>query len=247
MTEAANSQDRSAPRGKPIVGRRALDNLSFEQRTTGEAAKARSRLVRRLRLILPVSGVVLVAALLFNTRSNEAPDAFLDDFKDLSASPEELRVANPRFDGIDDKGDPFEITAASAKQRPDSPDYVELALPRATQGAQDRTTVVTAQKGLYDRDKNVLALSDGVELEHEFADETYLLKLPAATVLIDDAKVESNGAVGGKGSDGAELAADHMTAYRADSRVVFEGNVRMRIYPKAAKKLDDKEATQTTQ
>lgn len=241
MTEAASSQDQEGARGKPIVGRRALDSLSFEQRTTGEAAKARSRLVRRMRLILPASGVVLVAVLLFNTRSNENPDAFLDDFKDFNASPEELRVASPRFDGIDDKGDPFEITAASAKQRPESPDFIELENPSARQGANDRTTVVVAQKGLYDRDKNVLDLSDGVELEHEFADEKYLLKLPAATVSIDEAKVESNGAVSGEGSDGANLEADHMTAYRTDSRVVFEGNVRMRIYPKSAKKLNDDE------
>lgn len=235
MTAATTSQNESPQRGRPVAGRRALDNLNFSTRTTGEAAAARSKMVRRLRIALPALAIVLIGVFLMKMRSNDVEQAFLDDFKDLSAATDDLRMANPRFDGVDDNGTPFEITAATAKQAPDSRDLVELDKPRAVQGADDKKTVVTAGSGLYRSDENILELKDGVELEHKFGDETYKLKSPAATVSIDDETVVSDAGMEGEGTDGATLKADKMRAYHADKRVVFEGNVSMRIYPKTAK------------
>ena len=79
--------------------RRVLDSLPSQARTTGDKAAARSRLVRRLRIALPILAIVLVGAFLFNTNSNDVDDAFLDDFKDIDASAEELSMASPRFAG----------------------------------------------------------------------------------------------------------------------------------------------------
>lgn len=224
--------------GRPGPGRRRLDSLPTRARTTGEAAAARSRVVRRLRVALPVIAVVLVAAFIFNTRSNNVDPAFLKDFEDLSVSTEDLRVARPRFAGVDEKGKPFEITADSAKQRPGESDIVELEMPRAVQGDAQNQTVVTAEKGLYRSEMKILELEDGVMLEHEIGADNYVLRSPNATVSIKDEVVIGNAGVVGEGSDGGALKAERMTAYRAEGRVVFEGDVSMRIYPKSARNAD---------
>ncbi len=212
--------------------RRVLESLPSRARTTGDQAAARSRMVKRLRLALPILALVLIAAFLFNTSSNEVDDAFLKDFEDMTATAEELRMANPRFAGVDNKGKPFEITASSATQNTSVKDVVTLERPRAVQGENNGSTVVTADKGIYRSDVNILELEDGVTLQHEVGADTYLFRSPSATVSIKEELVTSNAGVGGEGADGSTLQADQMKAYNSEGRVVFEGNVRMRIYPK---------------
>ena len=237
MSAAVTNHDegRSA-RGQPIKGRRVLDSLPMRSRTTGEQALARSRLIKRLRLILPALGLLLVAIFFFNTQSNKPDDAFLKDFEDISADAGEKRMANPRFAGVDDKGKPFEITAESAMQTSEDRNFVELELPRAVQGDGDASTVVTADKGLYQSEANLLELTDNVTLSHDIGADTYVLRAPAATISIKDEVVTSNNGVDGESSDGSALRADSMKSYNAEGRVVFEGNVRMRIYPKSDQK-----------
>ena len=55
-----------------------LSSLPSRARTTNDKAAARSRMVKRLRIALPVLALVLVAAFLFNTTRQQADDAFLD-------------------------------------------------------------------------------------------------------------------------------------------------------------------------
>ncbi|WP_411819835.1 LPS export ABC transporter periplasmic protein LptC [Hyphococcus formosus] len=232
MNSTANHQNHASDPPKADPQRRVLDSLPMEARTTGDQAAARSRLVRRLRVILPITALVLVAAFFFNTQSNTVDDAFLEDFKDISASAEELRMASPKFVGTDGSGKPFEISADTALQHTSEKDTIELEKPRAVQGENSETTVVTAEKGVYRTETKVLELRDSVTLEHEVGDEIYIFRTPAATVSIDDEIVTSDTGIGGSGPDGRALKADKMKAYNSEGRVVFEGNVHMRIYPK---------------
>lgn len=231
MSDASSQQSDTPERGKSVRGDRALDSLVFRSRTTGKEAAARSRLVRRLRIILPIAAVLMVVLFIINTQSNSVDQAYLEDFKTIAESTEDLRMANPRFAGIDDEGKPFEITADAASQNPSLKDVIELQNPRAVQGQDETASVVTATNGLYRSDTNILELKDDVTLEHELGRAIYVLKSPTATVLIKDQVVTSDTGVGAVGPDGAALKADKMTAYRSDGRVIFEGNVSMRIYP----------------
>lgn len=231
MADQPSSAADRPQRGRSVRGARALESLEFGSRTTGKQAAARSRLVRRLRIALPVVAVVLIAAFFLNTRSNSVDQAFLKDFETLNASTEELHMANPRFAGVDDDGKPFEITARSAKQAPNARDIVELEDPRAVQGGDDDASVVTAKRGVYSSERNILELQNDVTLRHRFGAETYVLRSPAATVLIKDEIVSSDAGVGAEGAKGEAIAADRMTAYRGENKVVFEGNVSMRIFP----------------
>lgn len=219
--------------------RSALDSLTIRHRLTGEQAAARSVIVRRLRIALPIIALLLIGALVINTRSTDGDDAFLDDFANLDTAPEELKMANPRFAGVDDKGYPYEITADAALQAPGKQELVELVKPRAVTKGANEETLVHAEKGVYQSDANVLTLSDGVTLEHEIGGDKYQLRTNEATVSIDDETVHAHSAVEGEGAAGT-LRADSMRAYNNEGRVVFEGNVSMRIYPDKAKQAQAK-------
>ncbi|MEO1252940.1 MAG: LPS export ABC transporter periplasmic protein LptC [Pseudomonadota bacterium] len=235
MSETADDIAATPPpeRGRSVKGDEALNSLEFGSRTTGAAAAARSRLVRRLRIALPILAVALVALFIINTRSNSVDQAFLDDFKSIAASTEELRMANPTFAGVDAKGRPYQITAVAASQDPGARDIVELESPRAIQGGDDASSLVTAATGVYRTEDNILELVDDVTFEHLLGADRYELRAPKATVLIEDQVVVSDDGVDASGPDGGALSAERMTAYRGDGRVVFEGNVSMRIYPKS--------------
>jgi lipopolysaccharide export system protein LptC len=230
LNPAATSGD--VPAALARTNRGALESLTIRRRTTGEQAAARATLMRRLRIALPVLALLLVAAFFLNTRKGAGDDAFLDDFADLNATTQNLRSAKPQFSGVDAKGNPYEITADSASQKPESKEIVELDQPRAVTVGGDQQSVVEAESGIFNTDNKRLLLQDGVTFEHAIGRDNYVLKTSAATVSIDDQTVESDQGVTGAGPGGATLKADRMQADNRDGGVVFEGSVSMRLYPK---------------
>ncbi len=234
MTVAYSGPESGPPRQKRHG---VLDSLPTRQRTTGEKAAARSVLVRRLRVILPLLAMVLVGALLVNTRPDVSDDAFLEDFANLEAKPEELRSTNPRFAGVDDKGFPYEITAETALKAPGELNVAELIKPRALTNGEKDSTTVSADRGFFQIDSKVLELNNGVILEHKIGGETYELRTDTAVITIADETIHTTGAVEGGGAAGT-LRADSMRAVNSEGRLIFEGNVSMRIYPEKAKAIE---------
>ncbi|MBI1393238.1 MAG: LPS export ABC transporter periplasmic protein LptC [Alphaproteobacteria bacterium] len=209
-----------------------LDNLPSAPRLTGKEAAAHSANVRRLRIALPTIGAVLVGVFLANTRGEGPADVFLDQFKDLEAATEELRMARPHFSGVDADGRPFDITADAATQAAGDSKRIGLEGPRAVSGANgDDRSILSAIRGEFDSNSKTLVLTEDVTFERRVGADDYVMKTPSATFLIDEDKVTSDAGVRGQGPRGATLEADKMTANNEDKRVVFEGNVKVRIYP----------------
>ena len=230
-TSTADRADADAAAGNTANKRRTLDSLPTGRRLTGEEAAARTAMVRRLRLILPGVALALIAAFFLTTRTEGVDDAFLEDFKDVQATPENLRMANPHITGVDASGNPFDITAAEATSTPDRKDYVSLTAPTAVTRDGEETTTASADNGLFSQEENLLELENNVTLDHRIGAETYRFVTPAATVAIDDQRVTTTAGVDGVGPNGETLRADRMNANNRDGRVIFEGNVSMRIYP----------------
>jgi len=221
-----------AQEGAGRAGRKGrLDNLPSAPRLTGEQAAAHSALVRRLRVILPLFGAVLIVVFFANARRDAADNVFLDEFKDIDTAAEELRMAEPRFSGVDAEGVPYDITADAAIQAPGGDKQVRLERPRAVSGDTAKRSIITADKGAFSSETNILELQDDVRFEHQLGEDNYVLRAPAATFSIDEETVTSKAGVAGEGPRGATLEADTMFADNKAGRVVFEGNVRMRIYP----------------
>ncbi len=229
----AMTDEAAITEGRPLRAdaRPRLEALPSRQRITGEQAAARSRMVRRLRVALPALALILVGGLFLNTRNVKPDEAFLEDFKDMTASPEEYQMARPSFAGVDSKGKPYEIKADQASQSAGSKEVVELVMPRAITRGPNEETEVTANRGVFRTDTSRLDLEDEVTLRHRIGGEVYVLKTPAATVSMNDETVQSNAGIEGS-SEAGSLRADRMRAYNAEGRMVLEGNVRMRIYPR---------------
>jgi len=242
----------SAPAGA-AAGQRAsgrtnrgtLDSLSIRRRTTGEDAAARAQFMRRMRIALPILALILIATFFLNTRETGVDDAFLNDFADLEATPQSLKTANPHFTGVDARGHPYEITAEAALQKPDGGKVVDLQSPRAVTNAANQKSVVAAKTGVFDVDAKRLDLKEGVTFEHKVGATNYVLRTPEATYTIDDRTVISEAGVDGEGSDGELLTADRMNASDREGKLVFEGNVRMRIFPRRTEEPQSDEAPQS--
>ncbi|OFX05250.1 MAG: LPS export ABC transporter periplasmic protein LptC [Alphaproteobacteria bacterium RIFCSPHIGHO2_12_FULL_63_12] len=232
VIESAPASD--APASKERTGRGALEELTIRRRTTGEDAAARALLMRRLRIALPGVALALIAIFFFSTRRDGGDNAFLDDFADLEATTQNLNSVKPQFSGVDARGNPYEITADTASQKPDRREIVELNAPRAITAGGKEKSVVAAKSGVFNTDDKKLLLKDGVTFEHAIGRDNYVMKSPSATVSIDEQTVVTGGGVEGEGPGGSTLKADRMQANNNDGAVVFEGGVSMRLYPKHA-------------
>jgi lipopolysaccharide export system protein LptC len=245
MTAAPETAAEALPAPESAVSSRArtnkgsLDSLTIRRRTTGEDAAARAQFMRRMRVALPILAVVLIATFFFNTRQSGVDDAFLEDFADIDATPESLKTAKPHFTGVDARGNPYEVTAEAALQQSSGGKVVDLEAPRAVTSTGEGKSVVAAKSGVFDADAKRLDLREGVTFEHKVGATNYVLKTPQATYTIDDRVVVSDAGVDGEGSDGERLKADRMSANDREGKLIFEGNVSMRIFPRNADAAGD--------
>ncbi|MEO0399272.1 MAG: LPS export ABC transporter periplasmic protein LptC [Pseudomonadota bacterium] len=208
-----------------------LDNLPTAPRLTTAQAAAHTLLVKRLKVLLPAAACLLVVIFLANAGRGGADDVMLDDFADIDGAAEELRMARPHFTGVDADGAPFDITADAAIRLPGQEDQVTLEAPRAISGDEKKRSTISAKHGDYSDETKILVLTEDVVFEHQLGEDTYVLNTPDAVFSIDDETVVSEAGVAGEGPRGAALTADRMYADNKTNRVVFEGNVKTRIYP----------------
>jgi lipopolysaccharide export system protein LptC len=183
--------------------------------------RRRSRLVRRLRLILPaliglillsMGGFILHTTILGRDASNAAPDA-------------PIELVNPRFVGKDDKGRAFVLTAAAAVR--DENDYQRVLLDRPAlilDAEGVNPTRVTARSGVYNEDRKMLNLDGGVKMSG--ADVTF----DTVSSIFNTAtgELEGQGQISGASQLG-EITAKSYGVYDKGDRLVFKGGVRGRI------------------
>lgn len=129
-----------------------------------EVSQKKSKLVRQLRLILPVIAVALVVILM--VWSDQIKIAPPPQKKDIA--PDQIgqnKLVNPRFESQDDKAQPYVITAKEALQKPEDLNVVDLVLPKASMKLNDGNEVnVESVKGQFDQVKQTLNLNENVQL-----------------------------------------------------------------------------------
>ena len=190
-------------------------------RSDFERWRRRSRLIRRLRVILPTLIVAILATLLgFIVHTT---------FLGREAKPREadapIELVNPRFVGKDDKGRAFVLTASTAVR--DEKDYQRVLLdkPALILDAEGvNPTRVTAKSGVYSEDRRMLNLDGGVKMSG--GDVTF----DTASSIFNTAtgELEGEGPISGSSSLG-EITAKSYGVYDKGERLVFKGGVRGRI------------------
>ena len=186
-----------------------------------ERWRRRSKLIRRLRVILPATiGVIMLSLLGFVVQTTVLG-------RDVAPAKADapIELFNPRFVGKDEKGRAFVITASSAER--DENDYQRVLLrePALVLDAEGESpSRVTAKTGVYSEDKRVLNLDGGVKMSGSNTDfNTQSSIFNTAT-----GELEGQGQISGVGSLG-EITAKSYGVYDKGERLVFKGGVRGRL------------------
>lgn len=161
-----------------------------------------SRLVRSLRLILPLlAAALLVLAMIWP--SLDWKSVIVGDDLDISVDPrdvQELRMRSARLVGADETGQPYQVSATQARQGENGLDVVILDQPAGEIVLDDGATLtVSAERGHYNRNAESLELSGAVVVEHG---NGYKFLSDSAVVDISDNRASGYEAVEGIGPEG---------------------------------------------
>ena len=162
-----------------------------------------SRLVRSLRLVLPLlAAALLVLAIIWPSIDwwrAVVPDD-LDNSVDLRDA-QQLQMRNAKLVGSDDTGRPFELSAIEARQGEDGVNTVILVEPTGEIILEDGAHLkVRAAQGHFDRDAERLELTGSVIVEHG---DGYHFESKSAVVNIGDGRAVGNDPIDGYGPEGA--------------------------------------------
>ena len=130
------------------------------------AARRHSRLVRILRITLPVAVVGALALTVLITWFNPLRMLKLPvNIDNLVVSGTQITMEKPRLAGFTHDARPYELSAEAAKQDLTKPDFVELQNLHAKVQMQDKSTVeLSAAIGVYDSKSETIKLDRNILL-----------------------------------------------------------------------------------
>ena len=179
--------------------------------------------VRFLKLLLPAAALALLSAIVLWPEFERTSENARLSFRRLSrATPESVRVVDPRYQGIDDQGRPFNVTAFIASQ-PGSSNVVDLEAPRGDMTLTNGGWVLLDNKtGRLDRGEDILDLWGDVTI---WQDDGTLIETQQARVDVKEGHAEGDSHVAAQGSFGT-ITGDGFRLRDRGAVVVFTGNAR---------------------
>jgi lipopolysaccharide export system protein LptC len=189
-----------------------------------ERWRRRSAVVRVLRYATPGA----IALILLGLAASIAYNAMKPSPEATAESSQPIRLINPRFVGRDEQGRAFVITSASATRDPREYQKVYLDRPALVIDEQGPDpTRITAAKGVFHENTGKLEVSGGVRMASsqqafETADSQFDTKTGDLT---------GSGPIHGSGALG-DITAKSYSVHDKGDRLIFEGKVHARVYPK---------------
>lgn len=200
---------------------------SLDQRLKSlDRARKHTRLVRALRIALPVLAVG-VAALYFMSPRIEM------SFGDMSASVDgvvidkgNLRMLNPKIEGVNDKQGTYMVTAKYADQVIANPDVIHLTDVKAEiNSATKGWSRLSAPKGTFNSKTEKLELIGDIRTAQSGG---MTARLSQATIDMKAQIIVSNEPVDVDFLNGT-VRSDTMIIHTGEKRVIFQKNVRVHI------------------
>ncbi|MCD0422098.1 MAG: LPS export ABC transporter periplasmic protein LptC [Rhodopseudomonas sp.] len=192
------------------------------------AAARHSRLVRTLRIAVPLvvvlSMAVIVAISVFN------PFRYLSklplDIGDLVVSGTKITMEAPHLAGFTNDGRPYEMWARTATQDLTSQDHVDLHTLRAKVQSEDQSTVIIeSREGQFQTKAQLLKLNKDVYLHNSTGTEAWMTQ---ADVDMGKGTVTSDAPVDVKW-EGGTLRGQRMRITEKGDLIRFEGGVVMNL------------------
>ncbi len=211
------------------------------QRRKGPAPRwsglnAYSNFVALLKVTLPVVAICLVGLIVFWRDIIPNPKLIAPGISSLSGElAQNLSMVNPRYNGIDEYGRPYTLTADSAKQAGKSDNLIELVNPNADITLEDGAWIsLSAERGRYNRKQERLLLIDDVKFFH---DQGFELRTPFAELDFRRGYARGDRGIEGQGPQGM-LEAEGFKFEQNSNVIYFTGNSHLTVFPD-----DDADAT----
>ena len=156
-----DSKNKTRPENK-----NRLKGLAVAHRRRRVPGPGYTRLVKTLRLALPLAALALVTVLfswpqIVRQRIPATPQAALPQTIGRN------ELINPHFESADSQNNPFTVTAERAVQSTDDPNFIVLEAPSGSMALKDNAHVtVQARQGGYRQEAQNLSLEGDVRLSH---------------------------------------------------------------------------------
>lgn len=203
-------------------------------RSRGDAfgrAQRHSRNVRRLKILLPVLGLLLVTG--FAAMSIvSAPPAVSVQETDSDFAEGKLVMANPKLEGFTKSGQPYSMVAGRAVQDFEQQGIVRLeGIDAKMPVEKDNWARVQAESGVFDRNENTLDVKTDITVT---TTDGLVAKLKSAFLDINNGNLKTAEPVDIQ-SNGSTITAGSMAILENGKRVIFEKRVRVHIDPDRVK------------
>lgn len=186
--EAQEKDILSSPASAESHERRAL----WQPRHTSVASSVAqySRFVGFMKVALPSAAGVLLLLIVVLPQFRQQDDRFRIGMNFLEESAvDTLSMTNARYYGADEKGQPYSVTAANVRERPNDDPSVDLTAPQADISLADGSWLsISARAGVYNREQQKLDLDGSVSLYQDRGNEFH-----TSSAQIDLEKGEASG------------------------------------------------------
>lgn len=170
-------------------------NKNFEQ------SAAYSLFVRRVRLLLPLVAIAIIAALMTWPAQEQNIAVLEEEQKQSLQNVRKNELESPRFESVDDENRPYTVTADKAIQAPEDENILLLSNPVADMLLNTGNWVaIKSDNGTYLQDAEKLTLEDNVRLFH---DDGYEMVMKKLDINLKTRTASSNTSVAGQGPAGS--------------------------------------------
>jgi lipopolysaccharide export system protein LptC len=206
-----------------------MSELANHERATKQRwavpGSSHDRLVRFAKIALPSAVGVVIAFLAMAPLENRGDVSFILDKNEVENVPERMRVEQARYNGEDNRGQKFQITANRALQRTSEQPIVDIWGMMARFGLSQGPVTVAANQGQYNLDEQKVAVPGAVRVN---GPEGQQLVTRNVTVDLKKNTMTSQGGVAGRMELG-QFQAGRLRADLNSGTVVLDGGTRLKI------------------
>ncbi|MGH1397716.1 MAG: LPS export ABC transporter periplasmic protein LptC [Alphaproteobacteria bacterium] len=191
-----------------------------------KVSRGYSRTIKRVQLALPIAAFLLLG-LIFGWnqfQTNTIKPVTQQYTKEQKISRNEL--INPKFDSLDDKSQPYELTATRAVQDAGDKDLLLLDQPTGNVDLQSGETLdIRGDSGTYRQDVQNITLNKNVIVNHSLG---YVLNTETLNIDMKTSTARSNVDVNGEGPEGT-IKAKGVEASSSTGTVIFHGPAKLTL------------------
>ena len=189
-----------------------------------------SNFVGIMRYVLPLGAILLLGLVIVWPLATGREEGFRITFSDAPDLDGSLRMVNARYIGVDNRNQPYTVTAAEANQPdPNSPlvTLEEISADVFADSGSGQWIAITAREGLYERDARQLDLVGDVSI---FSDQGHEFHTDRAHIDLAARIADADAPLSGQGPLGLLEAGNFFLDENAQS-MFFGGGVKMTIFP----------------